>query len=240
VAIPFQTDLKIVIPEQVGRKPTLHLSPTGDIQLSDGHDKLTYQLIRAIVNDQAIGKTLLNKKGVKYKYIQTLITIILRSFRQNQLDDVGRSDPDLSGFSIWRRAAGTTDQFGRISDKAVSWKYLDENVENGFSYEYGISKVFKDVYETDFLETMDITPSSFVSRQEIAIGEQTIAIPGSNQVLFYVDFNRRFKGSELLESLERISLLEDQTDPRHYIANVVVNDLRGNQVSVATGRVNIT
>ena len=49
---PFQYDLKIELPGETFEKGTLALSPTGDIQTVEGHDKLVTQLLRAIVNDE--------------------------------------------------------------------------------------------------------------------------------------------------------------------------------------------
>jgi len=239
MTLPYQTDLKVLIPEGQVKKCTLALSPTGDIQLVDGHFKLVAQLVRAVINDQSVGKALINQKAVKYRYVKTLINIIARAFRQVQLDEVSLTDPDLSGFSIWRRGAGTTEQFTRISDRAQTWKFTDTGVNNGTAYEYGVSKVFKNIYETNFLETFTATPSSFASRQEIIIGEKVIALPESNQVTFYLDYNRRFKGSELVDSIDTIEAYQASDEPRQFIVNLTVKDLTGNQVSISNKTVKV-
>lgn len=236
MTIPYQTDLKVEIPNNPVKRMTLALSPTGDIQTVDGHNKLLGQLIRAIINEQSLGKSLINQKAVKHRYIKTLINVIVRSFRQVQLDEVDQSDPDLSGFSIWRRAAGTTDQFSRISDRAQTWKYTDTGVRNGTEYEYGLSQVFKNIYETNFLETFTTTPSSFSSRQEIIIGEKVVVLPENGQVTFYLDYSRRFKGSELVDSIENIEAYSLDEDPREFVVKLTVKDLTGKYVSVSSNQ----
>lgn len=229
----YQKDLKIVIPEGLNRKATLDLSPTGDVQLHEGREKLSSQILRTIVNEESLGRNLLNKKTVKYRQIKTLLTILLRNFRQIQINEVKFYDPDVTGYSVWRRAAGSDERFKRISDRAQTWKYVDTELNNGTEYEYGITKLYKDSYETNFIENFVITPSSFLSKKDFVLGSSTVAIPENRQVIFYFDYNRYFKGSELLETIDNIRSYVPEEEPRQLIIEIIGRDLNGNKTTIS-------
>lgn len=228
----YQKDFRITIPEGLNKKATLDLSPTGDIQLHEGSKKLTAQILRAIVNENSIGRQLLNIKTVKPRHIKTLLTVILRNFKQTQINEIEFYDPDVSGFSVWRRAAGTDEQFSRVSDKAQTWKYTDTGLFNGTEYEYGISKIYRDTYETNFVENINVTPSTFASRQDFIIGDSTIFIPGNKQVTMFFDYSRAFRGSELLNTVENIRSYAAEDDPRNLIVEIVGTDFNGNETTL--------
>jgi len=236
---PYQEDFKITTSSSLSdtRKATLKLSPTGDIVLCEGHEKLTTQLLRALVNEQTKIKGLMNKKGVRYTHIETLVNLIIRNMRQNQLDEVNRYDPSLTGFAIWRRSAGTDENYTRISGKAVTWKFVDTGLTNGVTYQYAITKIYKSVFETAFLETMLITPSQLASNYTIITGKTVCALNSNQRVTFYVDFNRKFKGSELINKIKKISTYRPDSDPRKMVVQVTVEDLTGNLVSLSSDSV---
>lgn len=239
---PYQTEFRITTPSSASdtRKATLALSPTGDIQLCTGTEKLSTQLLRALINDQTQIRNVINKKGVKYVHIEALVNLILRGLRQNQIDDISRYDPSLTGFAIWRRSAGTTEDYTRISGKSVTWKFTDTGLTNGTTYQYAITKIYNNVFETGFLETMLVTPSQIASNYTIIVGKSVVALNSNSSVIFYVDYNRKFKGSEILNKVVKINSHTQTSDPRKMSVEVVVEDLRGSKVSISSSSVNPT
>jgi hypothetical protein len=213
-------------------KLSLALNATGDIQLSVGAEKLTSQIIKAIVNDNTMTRQVLNSPKAE-QLIPALITTILRNFKQSQIDEVGRSSSDFSGFSIFRKAAGTDESFIRVSDQIIDWRFIDTGLKNDVTYTYGITRVIRKVFESSFIDQLDVTPSALQSRQEIVIGKSAVAMPTSRQVTFYVDGPKKYKASELLENVVSIDVSQDETEPRKWIVNIVVENLLGEQLSLS-------
>jgi hypothetical protein len=236
--VPFQADLKIRLAENALEKCTLTLSPTGDIQLVEGKDKLVEQLTRAVVNDQTVLKSLMNSRTVTTRSINALFTTIMRSFRQNQIDEVNKSDRKLTGFNIYRKASGTNDRFTRVAPKEIYWKFQDSNLSNGFSYDYAITKVFGGTYESAYIDQFTITPSSFSQNQILLIGNYSVIIPTDRGAVIYVDFNRKYKASEIVNSIISINAYQDQTEPRKWSVNIIIQTLDSNKVSISTGKLN--
>ena len=237
--IPVQVDLKVELPGDTRKKATLQLSPTGDIQVVDGAQKLASQIMRAVINDNAISQSLINTKIGSTKLINTLIVQILRNFKQTQVSDVRASDPDFSGYKIYRKASGTNDSYVQVSTDPIVWRFIDTELINGTSYDYGITRITGDIFESAFIDTYTVTPTQFSNRISTTVGGQTVCTPGDKQVIFYVDYNRKFKASELLEKIINIEVRQDPTEPRQYIVSVVVENFLGNKVSVASKRFNL-
>lgn len=232
MAQPFQTDLKVLpVPSSANTKLTLSLTETGDIQVVTGNEKLVEQLTRSIVNENALG-TLLNSP-VSTRQITTLVTLILRNFKQWQINDTKRSDASMNGFSIYRKASGIDDTFTKITASPVTYKFVDTTVTNEREYEYAIAKNYKNVFESAFLEKLSVLPTAFVSKKQTVIGDAVVAIPDSRQVTFYVDYNRYFKASELLDEVISIDVQQSETEPRAYVVHVLMRDLLGNKLSIA-------
>lgn len=234
--VPFQYDLKVALPGDIWEKATLSLSETGDLQTVEGHEKLVEQLLRAIVNDDTALTEMLNSTAVTERQLKTLFNLVLRNFKQNQIDEVKKSDPDFSGFIFYRKAAGTNDTFVKVSTDPIIHKFIDTNLDNGTEYTYGTAKVYRNVFESAFTEKMSLTPSAFLTKQTVLIGSDIVGASQNRQCEFYVNYNRRFRASELLDKIISISADQDETDPRRYVVQVVVQDLRGNEASVATRR----
>lgn len=234
--VPFQYDLKVELKTDPWEKATLKLSETGDLQTVEGHEKLVEQLLRAVVNDDTALTEMLNSTAVTERQLNTLFNLILRNFKQTQIDAVKKSDPDFNGFIFSRKAAGTTEEFEKVSTDPIIHKFVDENLDNGTEYTYGIAKMYRNVYETFFTEKMSLTPSAFLTKQTVLIGSDIVGFSQNRQCTFYVNYNRRFKASELLDKIISISAQQDDVEPRRYVVQVVVQDLRGNQASVAARR----
>ena len=237
VSIPFQQDLKVSVPEDTQQKYTLSISPTGDIQLVEGKEKLVEQLIHAVVNDEALSQDLINNKGITSRILNTLFTVILRNFRQNQVNDTNRSDPNFSGFVIYRKASGSNDKFRRVSSEPIVWRYTNTELENGVSYDYAITKIYRNTFESGFLEKFTTLASGFSNNQHVIIGKEVVLIPGDKQITFYVDYNRKFKGTELMDKLLSINAYQNPNEPREFTVEVKIQDLNGNPVSIATQRI---
>lgn len=235
--IPFQQELKVSLPVNSASKATLQLSPTGDLQLVEGEEKLITQILRAIVNDNVISYGIINSMENTHRTVSTMLVSALRVLRNTQLDEVGKSDTSCSGFHVWRRAAESTDQFVRVSTNLVSWKFTDSKLTNGTLYEYAITKSYENVYNSKFLDRFTVTPYRNVAlRDDVLIGKYAIAFPGDQEAVFYVNYNRRFKASEILDGIERIETSVDSTDPRRVLAQVLIKNYLGNLVSIASGK----
>lgn len=238
--IPYQQDVKVKIVQGTNERCTLDISPTGDLQLTDGTNKLSQQLMRIIVNDDTILKNLFNNTRAS-KVILPLMTTILRGFRETQIEEVNGQDPTFSGYNIYRRASNSLEAYSLISPRAIVNKYIDTNLLNGTTYVYSLTKTFNNVLESDFIDTFSISPSRFSNTQQIIIGSYSIAIAGDRQVTFYVDYNKHYQGSELLESIETINITQDPTEPRRFVVEVSVRDYNDNIKSLsATSRNPVT
>jgi hypothetical protein len=235
--VPFQQDFKVTMP--YGNPPeraTLAVSPTGDLQLVTGTEKLSIQLLRAVINDQALSREMINSKSFSSRALKTLVNLVLRRFKQNQLNDVRKSDSNFSGYTVYRRAAGTTDAYVKVSTDSVVWRYVDENLENGIEYDYGFTKTFRNTFESNFTDKLTAAPSEFSSRQEVVIGGNVIALPSDEQITFYVGYNKRYKSSELLDEIVSINSQQLDAEPRTYLIDIKVKDNRGTPVDLATQR----
>ena len=240
-----QKDLRITNPNyssSTAGKVTLALSSTGDIQLVSGKDKLSEQLLRAIVNDNTVSSGIaLNNTALSTRHINTLFTLILRKFRQSQIYDTQLSDPRVIGFAIYRFDQYVSSRsFVRASTDPITWAFDDLSLNNGFTYTYGITKMYQLGYESSILEQLNVMPSQFSNNQNPVIGKFFAAIPGDKSVTFYVDYNRVFKQSELLEAIENILILQDPTEPRRYTVTINIRNLLGNALSLSNQRISIT
>jgi len=236
--VPIRSDLKIEIPTTTFEKATLSLSETGDLVLVDGKDKLAEQLIRSVCNEQTILKDLFNKKNVSYRKFYSLLTLILRNFKQNQINEVNKSDSNFSGFTFYRKASNVDEAYAKVSADPIIYKFVDTGLTNGITYNYGIAKIYNNVFETSYSEKLSIAPTQFTHKQEIVIGQSVVAFSGNGSITFYVDYNKSFKGSELLEKILKINIQQSREDPRRWLVNVIIEDFLGNQVSVASKRIN--
>lgn len=242
--VDFQKDIKI---EQVNQtderfeRVTISLGPGGDILLVEGRDKLAEQLLHAIVNDNTLTQGIsLNYSALTPRYINTLFTLILRNFKEEQIAQTEQSDPRFIGYSLYRfDGFVTSSNFVKISSNPVTWKYEDLELNNGFSYTYAIKRDYG-TFESSILERVQVTPTAFQDQQNPIIGDNLVAMPANKQVTLYVNYNRYFKTSELLDSIQSIEVLQDTSEPRKFTVNITINDLDDNRVSLSTARFNIT
>lgn len=230
---PFQSEIKIDLPNKNRQKATVALSPTGDIQLVSGRDKLVTQMVRAIVNENVFTGDVINSNISSDRAMKALIVNVFRNFRANQIKYVNASDPDLSGYSVWRKAAGSTEDYVRVSSRAVTSKYIDTGLTNGQQYIYGISRIYQDVFETNFIDTFTATPTGFASKQEWIVGSVYSALPGDSNVTIYVAYNLQFMASELLEKILDIQVMQSTTEPRRWIIYVQIEDFLGAPVNIS-------
>jgi len=236
----FQTDFKLTTTVQdpntqnTDERVTLSISTSGDLELVQGRPELAQQMLRALVNDQVQLQGFLNAKQIRN--VSALITVILRSFRQQQVFATEKSNPNLDGFIIYRYGGPiTSDQFVQISQDPVQYAFTDTKVTNGTEYTYGLAKSYaKGLSITQISEQLDVTPTAFAHKQEVVTGKEFIAIPGNGSVTFYVDYSRLFLRSELLDVIETIEILEDKTEPRRAIVNVTVRDLDNNFLTLSS------
>ena len=242
----FQYDLDVGFPATDGGfspKATLSLSATGDIQVISGKSKLIVQLVRALVN-QKVGIPLNIPADTSGRQLQTLVSLVLRNFKSIQVEETDRVNPSFIGYSIYRRggpvgfAGDTSDTFVRISKDAVTHRFSDLRLENGSVYEYGISKTFRNGAVSPQLEQINVTPSQFLSKQKLVIGTAIVGIPGNESVTLYVNTNRLYKKSELLESIEEIRTFIDQTEPRLAVVEIEIRNLLNSLISLSVGRQN--
>jgi hypothetical protein len=243
----FQYDLKVNFKETESSgfapKATLSLSATGDLQFVSGKDKLVMQLIRALVN-QRVGLPFNIPADTSGRQLQTLVSLVLRNFKRIQVEETDLINPNFIGFTIYRRggpmgfSGDTSDTFVKISKDEVTHKFLDLNLSNGSVYEYGISKTFRNGAVSPQLEQINVTPSQFLSNQKLVIGTNIIGIPGNETVTLYVNTNRLYKKSELLESIEEIRTYVDATEPRRMVVDIEIRNLLDSLISLAIGRQN--
>lgn len=233
----FQSDFKIKTPSDYGEKATLSLDARGDLILVSGSDKLSEQLIRAVVNDDAIGRSVINSP-VSVRNLKILFTIVIRNFRQNQFNIVNSADPNFSGFSFYRLKSDSTSAYRKVSTDFITYQFSDTGLTNGFTYRYALAKVYNGVFESDFLERLSVVPSAISSKQEIVFGNEVVAIPGDKKIDFYVVYNPKFKGSELVDDILSLDVKQGTQDPRMCHVNIVVQDARGLQVPIAAVRQN--
>ena len=232
--LPFQSEIKIDLPNENRSKSTISLSPSGDIQLITGRDKLVTQMVRAIVNESVFNGNVLNSNISSQRSLQALVTNVFRNFRSRQAKYVNANDPDLTGYSVWRKAAGSDTEYVRVSTRAVTWKYVDSNLENGTEYSYGLSRIYKDTFESQFIETFIAKPTAFAKNQEWLTGNYFSAAPGDKTVTIYVDYNHQFKATEILNKIVDITTIQDSIDPRKWIIHVQVEDYLGGPVNVSS------
>lgn len=232
--LPFQSEIKIDMPNKDRSKATIALSPTGDIQLITGREKLVTQMVRAIVNENVFSGNVLNSNIGSQRALQALVTNVFRSFRARQVTYVNTNDPDLTGYSVWRKAAGSDADYVRVSTRAVTWTYVDTDLENGTQYTYGLSRIYKDRFESQFVETFLATPTAFAKNQEWITGNYFSAVPGDSNLTLYVDYNRQFKASEILNKILDVMTIQDSVDPRKWIIHVQVEDYLGATVNVSS------
>lgn len=233
MTIPFQSDLKISLPQNTLERATIALSDTGDIQLVEGRDKLVEQIMRAVVNDQTAIRDLLNSTSSLDRTLLVLFTTILRDFKQIQIDDTKKSTSDFSGYKFYRKASGENETYTAVSPDPITWRFTDTGLTNGVVYDYGVTRIEKNIFESSFIDSFSISPTRFTGKYEVMIGDKVSAISGNEQITFYVDYNRRFKASELLDKIESITIDQDENEPRRYSVNVIVKDLLNNNVSLA-------
>lgn len=236
MAVQFQSDLRVTVADELSGRMTLELSPTGDLQLVSGRDKLASQLIFAIINDNVSLSNLLNNPVISDRSLRSLITVILKDFKDKQIQRTNRSDPSLTGYTVYRKKSGTTINYTQVSPVFGESTFTDTGLENGTSYDYGIRKVYHGVFNSPFVTTFTLTPSKFARNQGIYIGSEAVAWTGDRQIVFYVDANRYFQKAELLNDILSISAASDAEEPRRQVVNVVIQDLNENQVSVSALR----
>jgi hypothetical protein len=242
--VDFQKDIKIDqmnISGERFERVTMALGPYGDIVLVEGRDKLAEQLLRAIVNDKTLTQGIsLNYSTLTPRYIKTLFTLILRNFREEQIQQTEQSDARFLGYILFRFDSFVTQaEFTRITTNPITWKFEDTGLLNGFNYMYAIAKDYGTV-ESALLERIQVTPTQFQDDQNPVIGDNVVALPGNKSVTLYVNYNRYFKRSELLNAVQSIEVLQDAEEPRRFIVNITIKDLDDNQVSLSTARFNIT
>lgn len=225
------------INESNGRM-SLQLSPTGDIQLIEKEQKLVAQILRAVINEQTKINSALNNPRFSSmsSEMSTLMNIILRAFKSNQVNDTRRADNGLLGFYVYKKLSGSNNNFVKITTNPVTYKYVDTNVTNGTAYDYQLTKVYDSGYESFPVDTFTLTPSKFNDNftKLPQIGGSSVGIPENKQNQVYVDFNRTYRSSELLDEILALDILQDQEDPRKVVINIVLRNLRGNRVSVAS------
>lgn len=235
MAKEFTSDIKITTPSEYKQKATLAISTTGDIVLVDGREKLAEQILRAVVNEKTALKSFMNSPSVSTRTLTSLFTIIMRAFKQVQVAETRKSDPNFSGFAIYRKAAGTSESYLRVSSNTVTTNFTDVGLVNGTTYSYGITRTFKGTYETTFSDQFTITPYKSTEARQILFGKYSCIASGDSEVSVFVDYNRNFKASELLNDVVGI-YAKQQADPRGYTVDVLVTDMAGNKVSISSQR----
>jgi hypothetical protein len=231
----YTSDVVIAAETNSGEKATIKIDSKGDLQLADSQAKLSYQLMRAISNEQTLRQMLTNSPMAK-RSLYNLLTSILRSFKQLQVEDVNSQDFNFSGFSIYRLESGTNATYRKVSTDYTQRRFTDTNLFNGTAYRYAITRVYNNVFESEFTESFSVTPQASVSKQDLYIGREIVAIPGDKQVDFYVVYNKQFKGGEILDDIIKMEISEDANEPRRYFIDIVVKDYNGSQISVASTR----
>ena len=113
---------------------------------------------------------------------------------------------------------------------------MDIELLNGFTYSYAISKAYKNGLESTIIEQIDIKPSAFTTQQKVVRGTNLVGLPGDRSATLYVDTNRLYKQSELLDVIGDIIVSQDPSDPRRFIVNVSVQNVLGELISFSVGR----
>ncbi len=232
-SIPFRKDLRITMPTATNRKCTLVIE-NGDIKTVSGKSKLVTQLLRAIINDNTLLKDLINTTSATERQFLTLMTVILRNFRDTQVDEVSEIDLDLTGYVIYRKSAGTSEAFEKVSRVPIVCTFTDTNLVNGIEYIYGIAKVFNGVFESSYVDSYYITPSYFESQQDLFIGKYSVIQAGDSSVTVYVNYNKHIAASELLNTILSIVPYQDTTDPRIWHVDIDVEDMNENTVGISS------
>lgn len=237
-----QKDLKLgpsMVPGST--RVTLDISETGDIKLVGGKEKLAEQLVRAIVNDNTMqGGLGINSTIISPSHINTLVTLILRNFRQAQIQQTETVDPSCIGYAVYRYDWGLTSaNFVKLTQQPTTWTHSDLELKNGFAYTYAVSKVYNNGFESAMLEQLAVTPSQFDANKVPVIGNYFVAIPGDQSVSVYVDFNRSFTADELLESISNILVQQDPSDPRRVSVSIAVVNYAGNPLSLSSAKLNV-
>ena len=243
----YQYDLGIVFEDSSvvfdsGSRASLSLSSTGDIQVVSGKDKLITQLARAVMNENV---TLpVNTPNVSGRQLKTLFTIILKNFKRRQIEETDRINPNFIGYTIYRKggpvdySGDTEDTFIKISKDAITYRYLDIKLANGSIYEYRFAKTYKTGIESSSVEQINVTPSQFLSEQRLIIGNNVVGFAGNQSVTLYVDTNRIYKQSELLQGINDISAYVSETEPRKWVIDIEVQNVLGERISFSPGRQN--
>lgn len=227
----------------IAGKGTLLLSPTGDLTFVGGKSKLLTQLARALMNEQV--NLPLNAQGVAPREIKTLVTLILRSFRQTQISQLNAINPDFVGYSIYRRGGpigftgDTSDTFTKVSRDPITHIFTDVGLENGIAYAYGFTQVLKDGTESPMVEQLSLIPSQFLSKQTVVIGSYIVGVPTNKRVTIYANTNRLYRQSELLDDITQILVYRDSAEPRRFAVEVSLTNVLGSKLSLAIGRQNV-
>lgn len=232
----FQGELNVRLASEAGGKATIILNERGDLNLSYGNSKLSTQLMWLFGNDNAVVNAVLNTP-VSARNLKILINLILRKFKQTQLDVVNNTDPNFSGYVFYRLNTGNN-SYTKISTGYITYTFADTGLTNNTLYKYAIAKGYNGNFESNFVEKIAVIPTAVGADQEIVIGQNVVAIPGNARIDFYVVYMAKYMGSELLNNIVRLDVYQDTTDPRKWIVDVVVEDLIGNKVSVAAHRKN--
>jgi len=232
-----QGDILVSNAQNSAVKVTMQLSPTGDIQMSTGSNKLIAQLIRALINDTSPLKDLINKK-VSTGQITSVVTSIIKRFKNTQLDSVNGQDTSLVGYKLYRKGAGLNDTFVEVSNSIIQWRVDDTGLTNETTYTYGLTKIYNNGSESSFMDQIEIVPSKSISRQQLIIGNAGIFASSDSTVTVFTDYILYFKRAELLNRIIDIDTEQDKQDPRRYSVLVTVEDMKGNNVSIAARRLN--
>lgn len=221
-------------------KASLSLSPSGDIQLVKGRDKLAVQIARALISEAV--QIPLNEYGVTERQLTTLVSLVLNQFKTRQVLDANKIDTSFLGFNIYRQkgpvniSLDTSDTYTKISKDPVTHKFLDTGLSNGFTYAYSISRSFRGGYEGPRLENIEVTPTQTSENRKPVIKKYVTGIPGDKSVAFYVDTNILYYESELLARVRQIIPTQDANDPRKWNIDVEIVTVRGDILSLSIGR----
>lgn len=229
-------DILINNAQNATSKVTLKLSETGDLQVTDGQNKLVEQILRTLVNDDSLLKGEINQKSSKGK-ILSIVTTMLKNFKNNQLNFVNGQNVNLTGYILYRKAAGTSDDFVQVSNNIIEWTIQDTSVLNNVKYTYGLTKKYDNGSESSFVDIIDITPSNS-AHNDLIIGNGGIFIAGNKSVTVYVDYLVYFKNSELLNEIVAIDVTQDKADPRQFHVLVTVKTVAGNSFTLSAQRLN--
>ncbi|MFA5132680.1 MAG: hypothetical protein WC444_05160 [Candidatus Paceibacterota bacterium] len=233
--VDYQSDLKVILPDGTRFRSSIALSPSGDIQLVTGREKLISQLVFAILNENTFPEGVANSKSNALGDLKTALNVILRRFKQNQIAYVQQyADSDFLGFGIYRKEAGADTDYARISNQAVTWNFEDTDVYNEKEYLYGISKLYKGMLESKYVDVFRIAPTSNTENVTVLSGRYAAIVNGNKSVSIYVDYNKTFKASELLQNIIRIQATLVKTDPRRVLIDLVIENYLGEQVSLSS------